>query len=32
VYYPFKITLREFIHLSAPLAIDRQALNFGAYL
>jgi hypothetical protein len=32
VYYPFKITLRELIHLSQPLAIDRQALNLGSHL
>ncbi|MBN1664165.1 MAG: hypothetical protein JW943_11240 [Deltaproteobacteria bacterium] len=32
VYHPFRITLRELIHLSAPLAIDRQALNLGVHL
>lgn len=27
VYHPFKIDRLEFVHASAPIAIDRQALN-----
>lgn len=32
VYQPFKIGHREFIHLSKPIAIDRQAMNLSVYL
>jgi hypothetical protein len=32
VYHPFKIGPREFIHTTAPIAIDRQALNLAMHL